>query len=74
MGWLLKNLDGSEIVSFPTDTTNSFIGMREKKCITIVKEHPIQSARYMDREKLREIFEDTKLLMYAVVFIMSKMK
>ena len=48
--------------------------MRGKKCITIVKEHPIQSARDMDREKLREIFEDTKLLMYAVVFIMSKMK
>ena len=52
--------------------TNSFRSMRKVKYMTMVEEHPIQSSGEIYRVKVAEIFEDEKLLVDAIGFIMSK--
>ena len=69
---LLQRLEESEMVIVTTEYTNIFISTRKEKYTTIVEEHLRKSAGYIYRGKITEIFEDAKLLVYEIGFIMSK--
>ena len=69
---LLQSLEESEIVIVPTDKTNRFRSMRKDKYKNMVTEDLKQSAREIERGWVTEIFEDAKLLVDAIGFIMSK--
>ena len=69
---LLQRLEESEMVTVTTEETNIIISMRKEKYTTTVEEHLRKPAGYIYRGKLTEIFEDAKLLVDEIGFIMSK--
>ena len=71
---LLQISEESEIVSIPTEKTNSFRSMIKDIYKTMVEEHLIQSSKEKDRGRVTDIFEDAKVLVDAIGFIMSKIK
>ena len=56
-------LEESDRVIVPTDKTNSFICMDTKKYMTMVNENLRFLSKEIERDKMRDIFEESRELL-----------
>ena len=69
---LLQSLEESDIVIVPTDKTNRFRSMKKEEYKTMVKENLKKSSREIEKGRVVEICEDSKVLVDAIGFKISK--